>query len=575
MENNIQNNEQQEYEFTLTESENDSVTESEHHHSHHHHSSSHKSSRSSESSNKRTHVKNTVSRIRFEGKSKKRSRKNGFWKNIKYKYRKMSSSERKKIKISLCIIGVLIIAAGALLTVKLLHNHEYGDWVVLEESDCYQTGKGMRECKCGDKQYMTIPVSHRYSFLRINTENGLAVSKCEKCGETVERVPTYNELGIPVVSFNGSLSGVSKSSFKDVEISYSSEKLSFEHKALIKLQGATSTGFPKKNYTIKLKTDDGSKAKEEFFDGWGKHSKYCLKANYCDASHLRNVVSAKLYGQVAKTGKRTDYYTGLVNGGAIDGFPVAVYTGGEFHGLYSLNIPKDEWMFNIKDGVGKQAALFCANWTKAAFLEENLGYDVESFGFEYTYCSTEETEWATDSFNEMMNFVINTDGEDFVKGIGEYVNIDVAIDSFITSLLINGEDNFGKNIMWTTFDGKVWTPTVYDLDMTWGLTKYGSEFVEPDHLGPRKRTRKNLLFTKMFTYMYDDVQSRYQELRKTVFSQQNVEKTFNDYKALIPDDIMTLERRKWLNAPSTSTNNTEQIFSFAKEHFAFIDTYFD
>ena len=310
-------------------------------------------------------------------------------------------------------------------------------------------------------------------------------------------------------------------------------------------------------------------------EGWGEHSKYCLKANYCDASQLRNVVSAKLYGQVSRTGSRTDSLKDLVNGGAIDSFPIALYVNGEFHGLYSLNIPKDEWLFNIKDGEGQQAVLFCDTWSRAAYLEEGLGYDVESYGYEYTYCSTEDTQWATDSFNDMIYFLQNNDGDEFVDGIGKYIDVDVAIDTMLTLYLESAADNMGKNILWVTYDGVKWAPIVYDLDMTWGLTNYGNDFSDADVVCPGNRTRKNLVFSKLYKFMYDDVKERYDELRKTVFTLGNVEKTFKDYEAAIPTAVQKMERLKWIKVPNPSFNNISQITSFAEEHFAFVDTYME
>jgi hypothetical protein len=51
--------------------------------------------------------------------------------------------------------------------------------------------------------------------------------------------------------------------------------------------------YPKKNFTIKLFEDaDRSIKKKISFKNWGKQNKFCLKANWIDITHLRNVVSA-------------------------------------------------------------------------------------------------------------------------------------------------------------------------------------------------------------------------------------------------------------------------------------------
>lgn len=62
-----------------------------------------------------------------------------------------------------------------------------------------------------------------------------------------------------------------------------------------KWQGSSSIAWEKKNYTIKF--DNAFEA----FEGWGEQKKYCLKANFIDHSHARNLVNAKLWGQIVKT----------------------------------------------------------------------------------------------------------------------------------------------------------------------------------------------------------------------------------------------------------------------------------
>ena len=73
-------------------------------------------------------------------------------------------------------------------------------------------------------------------------------------------------------------------------------------------------------------------------ESWGTQKKYCLKANYVDFSHCRNIVAAKLWGQAVRSRPtRNDKLYGLPNGGAIDGFPIMVAINGEYQGIYTFN----------------------------------------------------------------------------------------------------------------------------------------------------------------------------------------------------------------------------------------------
>ncbi|MBQ8267381.1 MAG: CotH kinase family protein, partial [Clostridia bacterium] len=160
----------------------------------------------------------------------------------------------------------------------------------------------------------------------------------------------YSETYCPKLYLSGDMSKItdpaqtSKKIECNIDYEYRSSDDNFNGAATIKIQGSSSTKYAKKNYTINFYEDSSYSSKMKIDVGFGAQSKYCLKANWVDKTHSRNVVTAKLAGEMqAKYG----LFESAPNNGAIDGFPVEVYINGEFHGLYTMNIPKDEWMFNM------------------------------------------------------------------------------------------------------------------------------------------------------------------------------------------------------------------------------------
>jgi hypothetical protein len=99
--------------------------------------------------------------------------------------------------------------------------------------------------------------------------------------------------GLPILKLTGDTSAMTKDNAVDLQYVYGDRNGT----ASVKWQGNSSLFYPKKNYTIKFDTAFEAAA------GWGEQKKYCLKANYIDHSHARNVVSAKLWGQVVKSRK--------------------------------------------------------------------------------------------------------------------------------------------------------------------------------------------------------------------------------------------------------------------------------
>lgn len=393
---------------------------------------------------------------------------------------------------------------------------------------------------------------------------------------------TSSDVGMPIIDLGGSLP-TAKGYTNVVEFTYESEGLSFDCTAEIKVQGASSAGKPKKNFNIKLFDADGSKHKVELCDGWGKENKYCMKANYIDYSQSRNVVSGKIFGEIVKS--RNDELASTPNGGAIDGYPILVYNNGVFQGIYTMNIPKDKWMFDMHDSDEKNQAIFMTEtWNNAVSFRE-----ISTSGFVLEYASNEDstidnsTQWAYDSMLDLIEFVYNNDGEDFKNGIHQYADIDKCIDSMIYTFFICADDNTSKNILWVTLDGKVWFSSMYDMDGTWGMRWNGNiEFNEYTHpisalvdgqgLAPeRNHSNLNLLWERIYVNYYDRVCERYAELRQSILTVENITYHFEAFFDAIPDVVREAEKEKWTGVPSQSIDHLEQILTFAEKRIEVMD----
>ncbi len=319
---------------------------------------------------------------------------------------------------------------------------------------------------------------HSTSLLELLTDVGAPTDFCGRfycvdCATEYTAPISPADVGMPVMNIVGSLSGISKENRVTVEISYSSETVNFTSAATLNIQGNWTIRYPKKNLTVRFINADGSKNKVSFSEDWGRHSKYCLKANWIDASHARNIVSAHIYNEIVHSRDKDDELSALWNGGEVDGFPVLMYLNGDYYGLFTLNIPKDNRLFGMKDGLQKRALLFGKSWSDAIALYSEIRdvNAVEKDGWVLEYCSTEDdpdigTAWVGESMNEFVRFLQENEGESFRAGIGKYTDVERAIDVFLYTAFIDGLDNRAKNILWATFDGVKWIPSMYDMDST-------------------------------------------------------------------------------------------------------------
>lgn len=373
---------------------------------------------------------------------------------------------------------------------------------------------------------------------------------------------------IPKVYLEGDISNMKdKKDERKILLKYKSNDLNFEKNIKIKVQGSSSLVYEKKNYTINFYENDSfeTKSKVDMQKGWGKQSKYNLKANWIDKTHSRNIVSARLTGKIQeKYGILND----LPNHGSIDGFPVEMYINNEFLGLYTWNIPKDEWMFNIDKDNPDHLVLEGGWYTDYVNFKKYLdGFD--GTGWEEEAGTTNKETVA--NFNRLVDFINNSSDEEFVRDFDKYLNKDATLNYLMMIYLIEGIDNTGKNMMLLTYDnGKIWYPCLYDLDSTWGTWTDGTlnesyKILPEDDITDHST---NNLITRMVKNMPNEIASRWFELRKDIFSKESILKEFNDFKNSIPDETFQKEQERWKDIPGYGM---EQIEDFINVRLDFVD----
>ena len=367
------------------------------------------------------------------------------------------------------------------------------------------------------------------------------------------------QYGVPVIYFDGDISLMDKDNAVTLNYRYGDR----QGTCTLKWQGSSSLAYPKKNYTVKF--DTAFEAKE----GWGEEKKYCLKADWIDFSHCRNIVSAKVWGEIVKSRLPSDIVTKLStlpNGGAVDGFPCFVVINGEWKGIYNFTIPKDGWMMGM--GSGNREAILCAdgNNDACAFrVEATVGEDGSDFELEYHSDNFAQSE-IQDSFNRLIRACRDSDGTDIETTIAQYLDINSAIDYYIYVVLLNHTDGIQKNAIFATYDGVKWFMSAYDLDSTWGLYWDGKKFEKSSYeelwyhsFGFAKLAQRHKVFELLYKYKKEAIIARYNELRRLVMSVGNTSMLFNNYGTGIPFAAKEAENRLWKELPSTNTNNVNQI----------------
>ena len=382
------------------------------------------------------------------------------------------------------------------------------------------------------------------------------------------------ELDMPKVFFNGDKPTDKTAVHATIE--YISKTQHFKGYVDIKCQGTSSMAYPKKNYTIKMFSDETRSTKlKKDFKGWGKQSKFCLKANYIDHSHARNIVSAKLWDEIVAS--RTNYTelpellrTSPCNG-AIDGFPIKVYYNNIYEGVYTWNIPKDKWMFNMDDALDNHCVLCGEEYGSGCFRSANASLWSDEI-------HDVMPESIKTSFNNFISFVMNSSDDEFKTNLENYVYVDSLIDYYIFQYVICGLDSMGKNQLFATYDGTKWIATSYDMDSTFGLYWNGTRFVsatyrmQEDYESMTSGRPGNLLYIRMEQSFCDEIKARYAELRADILSYANIVNEFERFMDTIGKDLFAEDLTIYTGIPSGNTNNIQQIRNYTRDRLTYVDT---
>lgn len=391
----------------------------------------------------------------------------------------------------------------------------------------------------------------------------------------------YSGYNIPVIEFWGNTSPMTKDESVDLSYKYTNGNDVNEGTCTLKWQGSSSVRYPKKNYTVKFTNAITVN------ENWGSQKKYCLKADWIDASHSRNVVAAKLWGDVVRTRANTihegvDLKT-LPNCGAVDGFPCFVVINDIWRGIYNFNIPKDEWMFNMDSSKYKHAILCAETGTDFKSLA-TLDKDENSFSVESDNKDSEkfpDTSVKT-SLDTLINACLNVkDASGMDNTLANYIDIDSAIDYYIFAVLLRGIDICTKNYILATYDGTKWFYSAYDLDCTFGLHWDGSIFLaadyegnEPDNPGSisfKYYSKVHKLMELLYMHKEEAIKKRYAELRNGVLSPSRIFLKFANHVANIPRSAFDAEVNLWKTIPSNNGNDTNYVMNWYQERVKVVD----
>ena len=359
------------------------------------------------------------------------------------------------------------------------------------------------------------------------------------------------------------------------------------------VQGNSSRNYSKINFKVKFYADPEGKQKLKLKlrPSWAADSKYNIKANWIDATQARNIVNARLVTQAASITplENPDQTSDLYKAphlGQMDGFPIEVYFNGDFYGLCSFNLKKDDKSFGMDEDNPKHEVISVEK-SYDAFADPKATVDGKDYSVEIHDAASDTLKA---NFTKFVDFINKSSDEDFKAHLQDYIDVHSVINEMLFGAFSTEYDYYAKSILLATWnDGAYFYMVPYDLDSTWGLDWNGSEINGSDlwfrltlALEGDKRAgavgqyaNGNKLLSRVFTLFKPEIKQQGLKLRSSVWSTANILDEFKRYIDSIPQDIYLKEQQRWSKLPSVKITDYAQIQRSVIERSNDIDNFLE
>lgn len=418
-------------------------------------------------------------------------------------------------------------------------------------------------------------------------------------------------------------------------ISDVADGIAFKKKAVVKLQGRSTTQLVKKGFSIDFCEDDwkGEETTGIKIGSWVTQDSYHFKAYYTSYTKGECPVGYKLYDKFMVTkpeGHRAPFNDyGIVDEEARcypDGFPCLVYLNRQFYGLYSWQLKKHRDNYHQKrnetgnihlDGVIGPDQLWngkvswtsfevrnpkpkSSKWTLLcqdgkAYDGDNprelMGKDSPHYDSSNVNClKTAQVKEIILSLSRYMNEIAAYEDAyknatpDELEGalsvlkeqIQKRFSMEYLIDYIILVTFLQNSDSTANNWQWLTWgdiDGTVkWYVCPYDLDHAFGvISTTGFRTANPYIQTVGASTNTPARY--VWNYYLDEMKARYRELRTAgVLSYETVWGIMEDWVSRIGEDNYEREMQRWPETPANRDACISPAWTLAgKEYLTYTD----
>ena len=478
-----------------------------------------------------------------------------------------------KTKLILIILASVVFVIGAATFLFLTFFHVYNTYTIAPT--CETLGYTESKCiYCGEikRTHYKDAFGHDFGELTPVSEPseltfGKKVQYCSRCAKQ-KSTPIYPTTSFKSFFYSGDLFTVDNKMAATGLITYSHGGKTEQYFIKLKYLDSSTSRYSKHDYQISFFADKKctQEVKLSLMDGVGAYHSWEVYGNFFDYYNARDPVANAIYCDVRSSGKSYDKRLGK-NFVTKKSEPVYLFFNEQFGGVFLLYEPDGPETMNITENTqkGSKQAIVRGKWNNWETYFKTKTKPTGPWSVKYN--STDDDTWVYDSLNELITFVSETDGEEFKKGISKYLDVDGMIDYMLTVYNIGAADNVGRSFTLATYDGKVWTPSMFDANASFGMDNDGEISTLEGVLSPSLKNdgtyssdTNSLLWDKMLNNFYSEIKARYNQIKGKYFTPSYVYGKFQKQIAKVPKSA--LEKENGLYNVDTTTDLKQSIVNF-------------
>lgn len=328
------------------------------------------------------------------------------------------------------------------------------------------------------------------------------------------------------------------------------------------VQGNYTKDFKRRNFEFELYNDfEQSQSKLVKFGTWQPRSKFSLRGDYTDQTHSRNGTGYSLWKEILATEK---IYPEKIRDkemlGTIQTQPVNVFFDGMNYGIYSLSSYFDVNSLKLDSNNEDEILLLAldgyTNDKDLAFANPTARLNDSDFGVMSHHTAADKKLFT--NTNRLMKFIHSSTDQEFHKNAQNYFDPLNLIDYILFTGALDAFDNVTHNTTVFTYDGKHWLFSLIDLDISFDIDADGKLLSNPH---PVLNHIDSPLFKRIFACFPEEVESRWQELRKTILSEDHVIDAYKQKMDEIGGTNFAADQNIW-HSPTGPTSSLANVTNF-------------